>query len=131
MFRDQSELPPGAPQTFQEYADLVVSTVERECGLKAGVIRGRGRSKGISMARHTACYLLAHLEYGGRFSKRYDEQKYNGLTLQKIGEAVGREHTTVRSSIETFNNLCVDRPNDHMRSTVERVRAKLSALGID
>lgn len=54
-------------------------------GVSTAHIKGRSRVTDIMNARHMVCYLMA---------------KHHGFTWKAIGDAVGRDHSTIINSVE-------------------------------
>ena len=64
----------------------IMSTVAKRYGVTQDEIKGKARKQNIATARHVCCYLL---------------RNYTNMSLPAIGSLVGRDHSTVISSIDT------------------------------
>ena len=65
--------------------DVIIDSVAGYYGLSADVLRGDSRKKEIAMARHVAVYLTREM---------------TGLSLPRIGDAFGRDHSTIINSCD-------------------------------
>ena len=65
--------------------DLIIDCVSEYYGLASGLLRGNSRKKEIALARHVAVYLTREM---------------TGLSLPRIGDAFGRDHSTIINSCE-------------------------------
>ena len=65
--------------------DLIIDCVSEYYGLGSGLLRGNSRKKEIAQARHVAVYLTREM---------------TGLSLPRIGDAFGRDHSTIINSCE-------------------------------
>ena len=69
--------------------DRIFEKVSKKYGISIEDIKGRKRTKGIASARHITIYII---------------RKMTDLSLPAIGRLLGRDHTTIMSSIETIEN---------------------------
>ena len=65
--------------------DLIIDCVADYYGLANSLLRGNSRKKEIAQARHVAVYLTREM---------------TGLSLPRIGDAFGRDHSTIINSCE-------------------------------
>ena len=70
--------------------DLIIDCVSDYYKLAASALRGDSRKKEIAMARHVAVYLTREM---------------TGLSLPRIGDAFGRDHSTIINSCEKVGKL--------------------------
>ncbi len=69
--------------------DRIFEKVSKKYGISIEDIKSRKRTKGIASARHITIYII---------------RKMTDLSLPAIGRLLGRDHTTIMSSIETIEN---------------------------
>ena len=67
----------------------IITNVCKKYGLSEEDIKGRKKTKEIAMARHICIYII---------------RKMTDLSLPAIGRILGRDHTTVMSSIQVIEN---------------------------
>ncbi len=67
----------------------IISKVCKKYGLSEDDIKGRKKTKEIAMARHICIYII---------------RKMTDLSLPAIGRILGRDHTTVMSSLQVIEN---------------------------
>lgn len=79
-----SQIDPGNIPT-EALVERILITVAKHCGVTVEDIKSGKRHESVAKARHIAAYALRQLTQ---------------LPLKKIGEAIGRNYTTVISSIE-------------------------------
>lgn len=72
--------------------DRIFEKVSKKYGISIEDIKSRKRTKGIASARHITIYII---------------RKMTDLSLPAIGRLLGRDHTTIMSSIETIENEMV------------------------
>ena len=65
--------------------DVIIDCVAEYYGLSAAQVRGDSRKKEIAQARHMAVYLTREM---------------TGLSLPRIGDAFGRDHSTIINSCD-------------------------------
>ena len=65
--------------------DVIIDCVAEYYGLSATQVRGDSRKKEIAQARHMAVYLTREM---------------TGLSLPRIGDAFGRDHSTIINSCD-------------------------------
>ena len=70
--------------------DLIIDCVADYYGLASALLRGNSRKKEIAMARHVAVYLTREM---------------TGLSLPRIGDAFGRDHSTIINSCEKVTKM--------------------------
>jgi len=70
--------------------DLIIDSVADYYGLSAALLRGNSRKKEIALARHVAVYLTREM---------------TGLSLPRIGDAFGRDHSTIINSCEKVGKM--------------------------
>lgn len=70
--------------------DVIIDSVAEYYGLSADVLRGDSRKKEIAMARHVAVYLTREM---------------TGLSLPRIGDAFGRDHSTIINSCDKVTKM--------------------------
>ena len=75
-----------SPQMTVEH---VIAQVCKKYGLSEEDIKGRKKTKEIAMARHICIYII---------------RKLTDLSLPAIGRILGRDHTTVMSSLQVIEN---------------------------
>ena len=69
--------------------DRIIDRVSKKYNIPPEDIKGRKRTKEISRARHVTLYLI---------------RKLTDMSLPAIGKLMGRDHTTVLSSLDTVEN---------------------------
>ena len=69
--------------------DRIVDKVSRKYGISVEDIKSRKRTKDIASARHIAIYLIRRL---------------TDMSLPAIGKYMGRDHSTIMSSLDTIEN---------------------------
>jgi len=69
--------------------DRIVEKVSRKYGISVEDIKSRKRTKDIASARHIAIYLI---------------RKMTDMSLPAIGKYMGRDHSTIMSSLDTIEN---------------------------
>ena len=70
--------------------DLIIDSVADYYGLGSALLRGNSRKKEIALARHVAVYLTREM---------------TGLSLPRIGDAFGRDHSTIINSCEKVGKM--------------------------
>ena len=70
--------------------DLIIDSVADYYGLGSSLLRGNSRKKEIALARHVAVYLTREM---------------TGLSLPRIGDAFGRDHSTIINSCEKVTKM--------------------------
>ena len=70
--------------------DLIIDFVADYYGLGPALLRGNSRKKEIALARHVAVYLTREM---------------TSLSLPRIGDAFGRDHSTIINSCEKVTKL--------------------------
>jgi len=70
--------------------DLIIDCVADYYGLSASLLRGNSRKKEIALARHAAVYLTREM---------------TSLSLPRIGDAFGRDHSTIINSCEKIAKM--------------------------
>ena len=70
--------------------DLIIDCVADYYKLPASALRGDSRKKEIAMARHVAVYLTREM---------------TGMSLPRIGDAFGRDHSTIINSCDKVTKL--------------------------
>ena len=70
--------------------DVIIDSVAGYYGLSADVLRGDSRKKEIATARHVAVYLTREM---------------TGLSLPRIGDAFGRDHSTIINSCDKVTKM--------------------------
>ena len=70
--------------------DSIIDCVADYYSLSPEVLRGDSRKKEIALARHVAVYLTREM---------------TGLSLPRIGDAFGRDHSTIINSCEKVTKL--------------------------
>ncbi|MDO5377286.1 MAG: chromosomal replication initiator protein DnaA [Clostridia bacterium] len=70
--------------------DVIIDCVSEYYGLSAAQVRGDSRKKEIALARHMAVYLTREM---------------TGLSLPRIGDAFGRDHSTIINSCDKIAKL--------------------------
>ena len=81
--------------------DLIIECVSDYYGLSTDLVRGDSRKKEIAQARHVAVYLTREM---------------TGLSLPRIGDAFGRDHSTIINSCDKVTKL-LDTSSD-MKSSI-------------
>lgn len=76
----------GICKTTDEVVALVINTY----GVSLNDIRGKSRKQHIKVPRQVLAYLLSHY----------------GLTNEKAGYIINRDHATVNHSIKVVENVC-------------------------
>ena len=73
--------------------DLIIDCVAEYYGLSAAALRGNSRKKEIATARHVAVYLTREM---------------TTMSLPRIGDAFGRDHSTIINSCDKIAKLLED-----------------------
>ena len=81
--------------------DVIIDCVAEYYGLSATQVRGDSRKKEIAQARHMAVYLTREM---------------TGLSLPRIGDAFGRDHSTIINSCDKVTQLLES--NAQMKSCI-------------
>lgn len=81
--------------------DMIIDCVSEYYGLGSGLLRGNSRKKEIAQARHVAVYLTREM---------------TGLSLPRIGDAFGRDHSTIINSCDKISKLLEDSAD--MKATI-------------
>ena len=89
--------------------DLIIECVSDYYGLSADLVRGDSRKKEIAQARHVAVYLTREM---------------TGLSLPRIGDAFGRDHSTIINSCDKVTKL-LDTSSD-MKSTIADLKKMIT-----
>ena len=76
--------------------DLIIDAVAEYYGLGAPLLRGNSRKKEIAQARHVAVYLTREM---------------TGMSLPRIGDAFGRDHSTIINSCDKITSLLSSDPD--------------------
>ena len=66
--------------------DRILEKVSKKYGISIDDIKGRKRTKEIAFARHISIYII---------------RKLTGMSFPAIGKTLGRNHTTIMSSLDT------------------------------
>ncbi len=69
--------------------DRIFDKVSKKYGIAPEVIKGRKRTKEIALARHVSIYLM---------------RKLTDMSLPAIGRVMGRDHSTILSSLDAIEN---------------------------
>ena len=77
----------SADQSPQMTVESIINKVCKKYGLSEEDIKGRKKTKEIAMARHICIYII---------------RKMTELSLPAIGRVLGRDHTTVMSSLQVI-----------------------------
>lgn len=75
--------------------DVIIDCVSEYYGLSAAQVRGDSRKKEIALARHMAVYLTREM---------------TGLSLPRIGDAFGRDHSTIINSCDKIAKMIETSP---------------------
>lgn len=75
--------------------DVIIDCVSEYYGLSAAQVRGDSRKKEIALARHMAVYLTREM---------------TGLSLPRIGDAFGRDHSTIINSCDKITRMIETSP---------------------
>ena len=70
--------------------DLIIDCVADYYSLSSAMLRGNSRKKEIALARHVAVYLTREM---------------TGLSLPRIGDAFGRDHSTIINSCDKVSKM--------------------------
>ncbi len=89
--------------------DLIIECVSDYYGLSTDLVRGDSRKKEIAQARHVAVYLTREM---------------TGLSLPRIGDAFGRDHSTIINSCDKVTKL-LDTSSD-MKSTIADLKKMIT-----
>ncbi len=89
--------------------DLIIDTVSEYYGLGPQLLRGNSRKKEIAQARHVAVYLTREM---------------TGMSLPRIGDAFGRDHSTIINSCDKVAALLDSDPN--MKATIADLKKIIS-----
>ena len=81
--------------------DLIIDCVSDYYGLSAALLRGNSRKKEIATARHVAVFLTREMTQ---------------MSLPRIGDAFGRDHSTIINSCEKVAAMLESSPQ--MKSTI-------------
>ena len=73
--------------------DLIIDCVADYYGLSAALLRGNSRKKEIATARHVAVYLTREM---------------TSMSLPRIGDAFGRDHSTIINSCDKVTQMMSD-----------------------
>ena len=68
--------------------DVIIDCVAEYYGLSSAQVRGDSRKKEIALARHMAVYLTREM---------------TGLSLPRIGDSFGRDHSTIINSCDKIS----------------------------
>jgi len=101
------------PESGQEIpAVLIMEETSTYFGLEPQDLVSKSRSRPLTTARHVAMYLLREL---------------TGLSLIKIGEHFGRDHTTVMHGIKKIEGLMPARGSTYrqVQDLTKRIRARI------
>ena len=101
------------PESAQEIpAVLIMEETSTYFGLEPEDLVSKSRSRPLTTARHVAMYLLREL---------------TGLSLVKIGEHFGRDHTTVLHGIKKIEGLMPARGSTYrqVQDLTKRIRARV------
>ena len=100
------------PESGQEIpAALIMEETSSYFGLETVDLVSKSRSRPLTTARHVAMYLLREL---------------TGLSLIKIGEHFGRDHTTALHGIKKIESLMPARGSTYrqVQDLTKRIRAR-------
>ena len=75
--------------------DVIIDCVAEYYGLSSAQVRGDSRKKEIALARHMAVYLTREM---------------TGLSLPRIGDAFGRDHSTIINSCDKISKQVESSP---------------------
>ena len=89
--------------------DLIIDAVSEYYGLGPQLLRGNSRKKEIAQARHVAVYLTREM---------------TGMSLPRIGDAFGRDHSTIINSCDKITALLDSDPN--MKATIADLKKIIS-----
>ena len=89
--------------------DLIIDTVSEYYGLGPQLLRGTSRKKEIAQARHVAVYLTREM---------------TGMSLPRIGDAFGRDHSTIINSCEKIASLLES--DSDMKATIADLKKIIS-----
>ena len=76
--------------------ELIIDCVADYYSLSADMLRGDSRKKEIALARHVAVYLTREM---------------TGLSLPRIGDAFGRDHSTIINSCDKITKQLENQPD--------------------
>ena len=91
--------------------DLIISEVCRFYAIPESTLRGTLRNKGTAEARQVAMYLIRHL---------------TGLSLPDIGQALGKDHSTVYYGISRVEKM-IETEGNPMRDTIRDITANINS----
>ena len=77
--------------------------------MNASLLRGNSRKKEIALARHAAVYLTREM---------------TSLSLPRIGDAFGRDHSTIINSCEKIGKMIEE--GDEMKSVIADLKKIIS-----
>ena len=89
--------------------DLIIDCVADYYGLGAALLRGNSRKKEIALARHAAVYLTREM---------------TSLSLPRIGDAFGRDHSTIINSCEKIAKMLEE--GGEMKSVIADLKKIIS-----
>ena len=90
-------------------ADMIIENVAKYYQVTEEALRGSSRKKEIATARHVAVYLTREM---------------TGMSLPRIGDAFGRDHSTIINSCEKVARLVED--STEMRDSITDLRKIIS-----
>ena len=90
-------------------ADMIIENVAKYYQVTEEALRGSSRKKEIATARHVAVYLTREM---------------TGMSLPRIGDAFGRDHSTIINSCEKVARLVED--SAEMRDSITDLRKIIS-----
>ncbi len=102
MFKDKAD--------FLPTPDVIIEEVAKFYHIPSHEIKGKSRTKDIVLARQVAMYEI---------------RRMTTLSLQEIGEAFSRDHTTVMHSIERIENM--DKKSPEMAEILKDINANINA----
>ena len=88
--------------------EAIIDTVAAYYSLSPALLRGDSRKKEIAHARHTAVYLTREL---------------TGLSLPRIGDAFGRDHSTIINSCDKIQRMLEQ--SHELRSVIAELRRRI------
>jgi len=89
--------------------DLIIDCVAEYYGLGPSLLRGASRKKEIATARHVAVYLTREM---------------TGMSLPRIGDAFGRDHSTIINSCDKVAALL--ETSQDMKATIADLKKIIS-----
>ena len=90
---------------------LIISQVCKFYGISESVLRSNQRTKNVADARHVAIYLIREITH---------------LSLPDIGNELGRDHTTILSSVRKIEQL-LESGNKTLQQNLQDITANINA----